>query len=143
MCSSDLYYTNAYGVQNSVQLSQLISGTANDFCEANVYVNLAEKLGTTGTITLDYYTLSVYGVGGDAVTWHALSTAKEYVEPARTPGDANGDGFVTTKDATAIFRHILDIIPLTGDALAAADYDQNGSVSTTDVRAILGDLVNA
>lgn len=138
-----LYYTNAYGVQNSVQLSQLISGTANDFCEADVYVNLAEKLGTTGTITLDYYTLSVYGVGGDAVTWHALSTAKEYVEPARTPGDANGDGVVSTKDATAIFRHILDIIPLTGDALAAADYDQNGSVSTTDVRAILSDLVNA
>ena len=48
-----LYYTNAYGTQSSVQLSKLIDGTESDFCQADITVNLAQKLGTTGVITLD------------------------------------------------------------------------------------------
>ncbi len=138
-----LYYTNAYGTQNYIQLSQLIDGTASDFCNADVYVDLAKALGTTGTVTLDYYTLSVYGIGGDSVTWHALATAKPFVAPDRAPGDVNGDGVVSTADATMIFRHILGTAVLDEDTLQAGDYDGNGTVSSTDVRRILKDIVNA
>ncbi len=139
-----LYYTNAYGTSGWVQLSQLIDGTANDFCIAdNVYVNLAKALGTTGIITLDYMTLSVYGIGGDSVTWYNLSTAKEYVAPARIPGDADGDGDVSTSDATVIFRYLMNNLSLDDETLAAADYDQNGKITTSDVRAILKSLVSA
>ena len=116
-------------------------GTADDFAsDIDLYIDLATALQTGGTITLDCYTLSVYGAVGDGVTWTALDTAKA---TDLLPGDANGDGAVSTKDATAIFRHILDVMPLTGNALKGADYDQNGTVSSTDVRKILTDLVNA
>ena len=138
-----LYYTNAYGVSGSVQLSQLYDGSVYDFCTADVYINLAKALGTTGTITIDYYTLSVYGIGGDAITWYALSTAKEYVAPDRVPGDVNGDGAVSSADATAIFRHLLGGAVLDEETLATADYDGDGGVSTSDVRRILKDLVSA
>ncbi len=138
-----LYYTNAYGTQSSVQLSKLIDGTESDFCQADITVNLAQKLGTTGVITLDYYTLSVYGIGGDSVTWHALTTAKDYVEPTRQAGDVNGDGTVSTADATAIFRHILGSVKMDDATLAFGDYDGNGSVSSSDVRRILIDIVSA
>ncbi|MBR5134487.1 MAG: dockerin type I repeat-containing protein, partial [Clostridia bacterium] len=138
-----LYYTNAYGVQNYVQLSQLVSNSAYDFCEVDMYVNLAKVLGTTGVITLDYYTLSVYGVGGDAINWYTLSTAKEYVEPERADGDTNGDGIVNTADAAAIFRHVLGTELLDATSLKYSDYNGDGTVSSSDVRKILQDLVNA
>ncbi len=139
-----LYYTNAYGTSNSVQLSQLFDGSVNDFCDADhVYVDLAKALGTTGVITLDYYTLSVYGIGGDSVTWYTLSTAKKYEAPDAIPGDVNGDGTVNTADASAIFRHLLGGAQLSESELAAADYDQNGDTTTADVRRILKDLVSA
>ncbi len=138
-----LYYTNAYGTSGYVQLSQLIDGTANDFNTADLYIDLAQTLGTTGIITLDYYTLSVYGNSGDAVTWHALSTAKEYTAPAYTPGDANGDGTVSSADATAIFRHIIGTTLLEETALTRADFNQDGNVTSSDVRNILKSLVAA
>ena len=124
-------------------MSKLFDGSEYDFCTADdVYVDLAKALGTTGTITLDYYTLSVYGVGGDSVTWYALSTAKEYVAPDYVPGDADGDGVVSTADATAIFRYLMSGTSLDSTALAAADYDQDGKVSSSDVRRILKMLVS-
>ncbi|MBQ4618209.1 MAG: hypothetical protein IJB27_07555 [Clostridia bacterium] len=136
-----LYYTDAWGNQGQARLSELVHGTADDFAsDIDLYIDLATALQTGGTITLDCYTLSVYGAVGDGVTWTALDTAKA---TDLLPGDANGDGAVSTKDATAIFRHILDVMPLTGNALKGADYDQNGTVSSTDVRKILTDLVNA
>lgn len=140
-----LFYTNAYGTSGSIQLSALVKGDVNDFTTAiDVYVDLAKALGTTGVITLNYYELSVYGDYGDSLTWTAISTAKDIKGEAEVVyGDVNGDGIVSTLDATAIFRHLLGGTPLSDAALAVADFDRNGSVSTSDVRHILKSLVTA
>ena len=137
-----LYYTNAYGTSGSVQLSQLIDGSVYDFCTADdVYVDLAKALGTTGVITLDYYTLSVYGVGGDAVTWYTLSLAKEKGDEPALKGDVNGSGTVDTSDATAILRHFNGTKLLDDAAVAIADCNGDGKLNTSDVRYILKLLV--
>ena len=137
-----LYYTNAYGTSGSIQLSKLIDGTENDFCTAdNVYVDLAKALGTTGVITLDYYTLSVYGIGGDAVTWYTLSLAKEEEEEPALKGDVNGNGKLDTADATAMLRHFNGSKPLDDATVAIADCNGDGNLNTIDVRFILKALV--
>lgn len=47
-------------------------------------------------------------------------------------GDLNGDGYINSTDYSILRRHILDISPLTGEALANADLDKNGKVDSTD-----------
>ncbi len=137
-----LYYTNAYGTSGSIQLSQLFDGSVYDFCTADhVYADLAKALGTTGVITLDYYTLSVYGVGGDAVTWYTLSLAKEKEDEPALKGDVNGSGTVDTSDATAILRHFNGTKLLDDAAVAIADCNGDGKLNTSDVRYILKALV--
>ena len=72
-----LYYTLADGTSGYLQLSQLVHGTVNDFTsDTEVYVNLAEYLGTEETIAVNYVTLSVYGNVGDAITWKHFRAAK-------------------------------------------------------------------
>ena len=72
-----LYYTLADGTSGNLQLSQLVSGTVNDFtADMDVYANLAEYLGTEETITVNYLTLSVYGEVGDSITWKSIEAAK-------------------------------------------------------------------
>jgi len=137
-----LFYTNAYGTTGSIQLSQLVKGDINDFTEAiDVYVDLAKALGTSGVITLTHYELSVYGGYGDALTWTALATAEEYVEPDHIPGDVNGNGKLDTADATAMLRHFNGTKPLDDATLAVADCNGDGNVNTIDVRYILKALV--
>ncbi len=136
-----LYYTDVHGNSGSVRLSALVDGTANDFAtNIDTYVDLASAIGCGGTITIDSYTLSVYGVVGDSIKWEALAPA---AEADFLPGDVNGDGEATTADASAIFRHLLGNTKLSDAVLPAADYDQNGNISTSDVRRILKDLVSA
>ncbi len=80
-----LYYTAASGESGSIQLSQLVGGTVNDFTsELKTYVNLAEALGTDETITVDHLTLSVYGNVGDAITWKEIAAAR-LVEVPKPP----------------------------------------------------------
>lgn len=80
-----LYYTTASGKSGSVQLSQLVNGTVNDFTsDIKLYVDLAEYLGTDEVITVNYLTLSVYGGVGDSITWKAFSAAK-LVQESRPP----------------------------------------------------------
>ncbi len=137
-----LYYTNAYGTSGSIQLSQLVKGDINDFTEAiDVYVDLAKALGTTGVITLNYYELSVYGGYGDALTWTTIATAKDITDE-RLAGDVNGDGSISTADATAILRHLNSTKPLEGVALTAADMNDDGEINTSDVRKLLRQLVS-
>ena len=54
-----------------------------------------------------------------------------------TIGDVNGDDAVTTADGRAILMHLLGDAPLDGAALALADFDGNGDISTSDVRLLL------
>lgn len=127
------------GSTGRIQLSMLVKDSNVDFtAPLDCYVNLADKLGTTGVITLHNYTLSVYGTVGADVTWNAF----ELMSLSVIPGDVNDDGAVSTKDATAIFRHILGKTKLTDNALKAADYDRDGEVSSSDVRQMLKDIVN-
>ena len=134
-----IHYTDARGNQGSVRLSELVNGTADDFAtDLDVYVDLASYLKTGGTITITDYTLSVYGVVGDRVTWSALETAKEFTG---TVGDISGDGNVNTADAAAIFRHVTSTAPLSGAAFAAGDFDGDGRVTSSDVRLLLEYIV--
>ncbi len=135
-----LHYTDAHGNSGSVRLSELVNGTADDFA-ANIdtYVDLASHLKLGGTITIDSYTLSVYGTVGAGIKWEALAAAKE---AERALGDVNGDGVVSTADAKAIFRHILAGEALDAAAKEAGDYDGSGAVDSSDARAILKDIVN-
>ena len=47
-------------------------------------------------------------------------------------GDVTLDGLLTVKDVTQLQRAIVSLVTLTGDALLAADTDQNGSISIKD-----------
>ncbi|MBQ3094138.1 MAG: hypothetical protein IJC52_03105 [Clostridia bacterium] len=133
-----LYYTNAYGTSGSVQLSQLVNGNEYDFTtDTDVYVDLAKALGITGTITLNSYTLSVYGMDDDAVTWTALATAKEISDTDRPLGDVNSDGTLDTSDVKTVLRHILTDTAMEDDTFAFADYNGDGRVATDDLRAML------
>ncbi|MBQ1617803.1 MAG: dockerin type I repeat-containing protein, partial [Ruminococcus sp.] len=51
-------------------------------------------------------------------------------------GDVNMDGQVNIVDATAIQRHIVELVVLTGDNLIAADTNGDGFYNIKDVTAI-------
>ncbi len=51
-------------------------------------------------------------------------------------GDADADGKVNIKDATAIQKHIANLITLTEDGYGVADVDASGSVNIKDATAI-------
>ena len=98
-----LYYTVDDGTERSVQLSQLGNGTVNDFTsDQHLYINLAEKLGITGTITVTRVLLSVYGNPGDALTWNNLAIAKMVKEaqpaPPSEPDDPSEDPNESTEE---------------------------------------------
>lgn len=83
-----LYYTDESGEQKSAQFSQLVNGDVNDFPgDGDAYVDLAAKLESTGVITINQITLSVYGSAGQAVVWQELALAKEVEEPDPTDPD--------------------------------------------------------
>lgn len=132
-----LHYTDVYGNQGSVRLSELVNGTTADFdSNLDVTVDLASYIKTGGTITLDYYTLSVYGVVGASITWNTLATARD-ASNEYTPGDIDGNDQITTSDAMFTLQHALGIIALEGNALKAADYNGDGVINTADARDIL------
>ncbi len=130
-----LNYTDAHGNKKSIQLSKLVNGTSNDLKTAtDAVVDLASALGTGGTITLDYFTLSVYGVPGAAITLHTLSTATGAVY---ADGDVDTNGTITAMDVRAVLLHVIKAETLYGHALTIADYNRDGIINTTDARAIL------
>lgn len=57
---------------------------------------------------------------------------QDVVEPVQTLGDLNNDGSVDATDYALLKMHILNITPLTGDALKNADVDKNGEVNAID-----------
>ena len=68
---------------------------------------------------------------------------EEFVMPAAGErGDVNGDGDINVLDVLAVVNHILDITPLTGDALMRADCNVDGDINVLDcigiVNVILG-----
>ncbi|MBR5134417.1 MAG: DUF4886 domain-containing protein, partial [Clostridia bacterium] len=131
------------GTAKRLRFSELANGTTTDFtADIDIYIDLAKAVGSTGVITLSNFSLSVYGVVGAKITWDTIAFAGDN-KPPRLNGDTNDDGIVNTADATAIFRHVLGIAPMDNTTLAYADYNGDGNVSSSDVRKILIDLVNA
>ena len=57
--------------------------------------------------------------------------------PEIMPGDTNLDNELTASDALLILRHALSVSELTGDALLAADFDENGTINSMDALFVL------
>ena len=65
------------------------------------------------------------------------------VTPQVQIGDVNGDNTISTVDARLILGYVLGVTTDFTDAQKqAADFDRNGSLSTTDIRKLLQELVN-
>ena len=58
-------------------------------------------------------------------------------EPVRMPGDADGDGTLTSSDARLALRAAVSLDSLSEAQLAAADADKDGKVTSSDARLIL------
>ncbi len=72
-------------------------------------------------------------------TGEALTVTVPY-EGGVKPGDVDGDGFVSWKDARIILRHISDISPIPEQVLTAftaADINGNGQIDATDLRTVM------
>ena len=69
----------------------------------------------------------------------AVNTETNYLR-----GDANGDGFVTIYDVTALQRHLADLEHLSSANLQAADVDGNGLDITdaTKIQRFLAEFEN-
>ncbi len=138
-----LNYTKADGTTGRLQLSMLVKGTNVDFTtNLDTYVDLSAAIGSTGTITLNNYTLSVYGVVDAELTWNTIALAKEAPD-SFIAGDLNNNGEIDTADATALLRHLADVKPLDDSLLGIADCNNDTKINTIDVRYILKKLVTA
>ena len=78
----------------------------------------------------------------DRATGQGAFIYKSYITkgaaaPSFTRGDANGSGGVGVTDASLVMRFLVNLSPLEGGALLAADYTQNGTVNAEDAAAIL------
>lgn len=83
-----LHYTDENGVKKSAQFSDMVYGIPNDFeGDGDEYIDLAAKLGSTGVITLDKITLSVYGSISDAVIWQEIALVQEVEKTDPDPTD--------------------------------------------------------
>ncbi|EPR07646.1 dockerin type I domain-containing protein [Ruminiclostridium papyrosolvens] len=76
--------------------------------------------------------------GTHAWTWinqyiyNVLPDLFKDIAPVQTLGDLNNDGSVDSTDYALLKMHMLNITPLTGDALKNADVDRNGQVDSID-----------
>jgi len=134
-------FTTSNGTTGRVQLSAIVKGTNIDFTEdLDTYVDLREAFGTTDTVTINSYTLSVYGTVGAELTWNAYALAED-ITGREIPGDLNNNGGIDTADAAMILRHLGGTKLLSSDAQVLADINKDGKINTVDVRWILLELV--
>ena len=78
-----------------------------------------------------------------AMTEVSITLTATYKEkPAYTPGDANGDGKVNSKDVVAIMKAIVGVT-VKGYNELAADMDGNGKVNSKDVVALMKAIVRS
>ena len=84
-----------------------------------------------------------HGEANNNVTYHTLQFARTGDIGAVTPpakdiilGDADMNGKVNVKDATAVQKHVADMQALTADGIIAADADGNTKINVKDATAI-------
>lgn len=112
-------------------------------CDGIVVPKSVEKIGEDAFGFLDY----IKGYKGTCAEAYAKEnyitfTPLDGNEPSTSPldkyeiGDANLDGDINIKDATAIQKHVAQLILLEGDALTLADYDEDNVITIKDATAI-------
>ncbi|MBQ4105131.1 MAG: leucine-rich repeat protein [Clostridia bacterium] len=83
--------------------------------------------------------LTIYGYEGSYAESYALKNEIPFValkESSVILGDANEDGFVNVKDATAIQKHLADLLTLSDVGIKLADADSSGGINIKDATAI-------
>lgn len=140
--------------------SGLCVGTANPFYGTQVWllddgdesstedeVEVTTPLDTVATEPVTSDTEPIATAPSETSPTEAESTATEpsETEPAETEttdplkgllGDVNLDSKVNIKDATAIQKHLANIVALTDEGFALADADDSGKVNIRDATAI-------
>ena len=99
----------------------------------------------TLSYTTDGYTVEYVTVATDSITFTTDRTDAKYViasysapyEPKPTLlGDVNLDGSVSIRDVTEIQLYLANLAELDAEAIANADYDENGIVTIADATAL-------
>lgn len=101
-----------------------------------------KKLTDTFIYSSDIKTGNFYYMVANGGT-HAWNWINQYIynvlpdlfkdmEPVGALGDLNSDGSVDSTDYALLRMHLLNMAPLTGNALKNADLDQNGEVDSID-----------
>ena len=109
----------------------IISGTVV-YC-SNPSLTLVPGVTLTLTGSISGSTLS--DGSGNYAFWPVINGGSYTVTPAK-PGLAPGSNGINTMDVLAAQRHFLQIVPLTGCPLAAADVNGDSNITTVDVVAI-------
>ena len=77
------------------------------------------------------------GSAADDTSLYPARTDIVYVGEESVKGDLDGDGGITSTDATYALLHAAGLRQLTGDVLSLADVDSDGEVTSTDATYIL------
>ncbi len=119
-------------------------------CEPACPAYTAEIIPATGhTATTDEavaptYTSTGLTEGSHCETCGDALQAQQVIPVLIMLGDVNGHSFVTIKDATAIQKHVADIIPIADEYLKYADTDRDGKITVKDatrIQKFLADII--
>lgn len=83
----------------------------------------------------------IRGYNGTAAEAYAQKHGFEFVSLGEIPvskliGDVDGDGKISVRDATAIQKHLADILLLTQEQKNVADFNKDGTVNVRDATSI-------
>ena len=138
------------GETNSGELKESASGLTSDRYTVTDAIVSAVNTETTVADFLagfDQSGLTVLDASGNAVDASAKTATGMIVVAGgkrykiAVSGDVNGDGVASSTDARIITQASIDVYELTACEQLAADFDQNGSVSTADVRELLLSII--
>jgi hypothetical protein len=119
---------NVLGVGSDTQRVNGLAGGSSRGVEFNI---------PTSTGDADEYTVEV--ISEDDTATRGISVDPQQGDPSCEPGDANGDGRVTSGDATLVERHVVG---LQADIdTECADINDDGRVTTGDATLILRKVV--
>ncbi len=131
-----------YALEGYIHLNITESGTVYlaleniNFTRGNELQNLTSWDETERNWTMSAANM-IYDEGVDKASFSEVAARINL----RTVGDANGDGAVNVKDATAIQKHLAEIVTLDSLAVEISDINSDGKVTVKDATAIQKKLV--
>lgn len=124
----------------------MVSGIYENALDAPITestIKYIDQASADGTVKFKVYPSSMQSstilLSGSDVPLTVVAT----VEMLYIRGDANGDNKANINDASAIARHVVHAITLTGDRLLAADVTNDGKVNINDASKIARYVVHA